>query len=192
MGMGEEELIILSNNQLWPYQWSPDGRYLLYFDIITGTMTSDLSMFSFDEHKPSKMLPSRFTSVDAVVSPDGRWVAYVTNESGRYEIYLTTFPPSGTKLSVTTENAADELWSADRKRMFYVNTNTRELQSIDVKPGNPPEFSGRRRIHAGPLDWSSAHSYDIDAGRQRVLVQTSTAPQSEITVLLHWTALVKK
>jgi Tol biopolymer transport system component len=193
-GVGEEELIIPNTKAIWPYQWSPDGRYLLYFEITEGTMASDLWMFSFSERKSTLLdIHSGFPSVDSVVSPDGRWMAYVTNEGGgRYQIYLTTFPLSNTKLSVTSENGADPLWSSDGKKMFYVNSSTLELLSLDVKPGNPPEFGGRRRIHAGPLDWSSAHSFDIDTKRRRVLVQVSSAPQSDLIALLHWTSLLKK
>jgi Tol biopolymer transport system component len=193
-GVGGEELIIASTNAIWPYQWSPDGRYLLYFEIIEGTLASDLWMYSFAERKPILMdIHTGFPNIDQVVSPDGRWMAYVTNEGGgRYQIYLTTFPPSSTKLSVTSENAADVLWSKDGKKLFYVNTTTLELLSLDVKPGNPPEFGGRKRVHPGLLDWSSAHSFDIDTGKRRVILQASTAPQTDLTVLLHWAAQMKK
>ena len=185
-GVGGEELIIPSKNQIWPYQWYK--QYLLYFEIIEGTPASDAWMYSFTEHKSSRFILTPFPEVDAAISPDGRWMIYQTNESGRYEIYLTTFPPSSTKMSVTSENGADALWSSDGKKLFYVNATTLELLSLDVKPGNPPEFGGRRRIHAGPLFWWSAHSFDIDTNRRRVLVQVSSAPRSDITVLLNWTA----
>jgi hypothetical protein len=60
---------------------------------------------------------------------------------------------------------------------------TGELLSIDVKLGNPPLFGAPKRLYPGQLDWTSAHSFDIDTRRQRVLVQTSTLQNSEITVL---------
>jgi len=191
-GVGEEELIVPNKNEVWPYQWSPDGRYLLYMEIIRGTLASDAWMFSFADRKSIPLLNSPIPEVDAAVSPDGRWMIYQTSESGRYEIYLTTFPPSSTKLSVVPESGADALWSSDGKKLFYVNATTLELLSLDVKPANPPEFGGRRRIHAGPLFWWSAHSFDVDTKGRRVLVQVSSAPQSDITALLHWTALLKR
>jgi eukaryotic-like serine/threonine-protein kinase len=191
-GVGGEELIVPNKNEVWPYQWSPDGRYLLYMEIIRETLASDAWMFSFADRKSIPLLNTPIPEVDPTVSPDGRWMIYQTNESGRYEIYLTTFPPSSTKLSVVSDNGGDALWSSDGKELFYVNTTTLELWSLDVKAGNPPEFSGRRRIHAGPLFWWSAHSFDIDTARRRVLVQVSSAPQSDITALLHWTALLKQ
>ncbi len=191
-GLGGEELIVPNKNEVWPYQWSPDGRYLLYMEIVRGTGASDAWMFSFADRKSIPLLNTPVGEVDAVVSPDGRWLIYQTNESGRYEIYLTTFPPSSTKLSIVSDNAADVLWSSDGKKLFYVNATTLELLSLDVKPANPPEFSGRRRIHAGPLFWWSSHSFDVDTKGRRVLVRVSSVPQSDITVLLHWTALLKQ
>jgi dipeptidyl aminopeptidase/acylaminoacyl peptidase len=191
-GVGGEELIVPAKNETWPYQWSPDGRYLMYFVIVRGTLASDAWMYSFADRKSVPLLDTSIPEVDAAISPDGRWMIYQASESGRYEVYLTTFPPSGTKLSVTSENGADALWSNDGKKLFYVNATTLELLSLDVKPGNPPEFGGRRRIHAGPLFWWSAHSFDIDTKGRRVLIHASSAPQTDITVLLHWAALLKK
>jgi Tol biopolymer transport system component len=128
------------------------------------------------------------SSVDAdgAVSPDGKWFAYEDNHAGRYEVYLTTFPPSSTQISVTNESGVDSLWSADGKKLFYVNSVTGELLSMDVKVGNPPQFGSPKRLYPGQLNWTSAHSFDIDTRRQRVLVQTSTLQNSEITVLLNW------
>jgi Tol biopolymer transport system component len=191
-GAGGEELIVPAKNETWPYQWSPDGRYLMNFEVTRGTLASDAWMYSFADRKSIPLLNTSISEVDAAVSPDGRWMTYQTSELGRYEIYLTTFPPSGTKLSVTSDNGGDALWSNDGKRLFYVNTTTLELLSLHVKPGTPPEFGGRRRIHAGPLFWWSAHSFDIDTKRRRVLVQASSAPQTDITVLLHWAALLER
>jgi eukaryotic-like serine/threonine-protein kinase len=190
-GLGGEELIVPDKNQAWLYQWSPDGRYLLYFDMIQGANVATMWMYSLSEHKSSPLIPSRFPEVDPLISPDGRWLAYIVNEAGRYPMYLTTFPPSSTKVSAIPENVADALWSSDGKKLFFVNSTSLELWSLDVKPGNPPEFGSRQRIHAGPLDWSTAHSFDIDTKRRRVIVQVSSAPRSDLTVFLHWTALLR-
>jgi Tol biopolymer transport system component len=186
-GSGEEELIVPSKNDAWPYQWSWDGTSLMFF----GGSFYHISMFSFAERRVVPLIQTPFTDVDGAVSPDGRWFAYENNETGRYEVYLTTFPPSSTKISVTTGSGVDSLWSSDGKKLFYVHSITRELLSLDVKPGNPPEFSSLRRIYAGPLDWTSGHSFDIDAKRQRLLVQTTTNPQTDITVLLNWQSALK-
>jgi Tol biopolymer transport system component len=190
-GVGEEELIVADNRDIWPYQWTRDGKFLLYFGGA-GVPSYDLSMFSFAEHKSLPLVHTPFIEADGAVSPDGRWLAYENNETGRYEAYLTTFPPSATKLPVTTDSGVDSLWSSDGRKLFYVNSVTRELLSLDVKPGNPPTFGSLRRIYRGPLDWTSGHSFDIDTQRRRLLVQTSTNPQTDLTVLLNWQSVVKR
>jgi Tol biopolymer transport system component len=184
-GVGDEELLIAEKNDIWPYQWTCDGKCLIYFGG-PAVPAYDISIYSFTERKSMPLIQSKFVDADGAISPDGRWIAFEDNSSGRYEVYLTTFPASSTKLAVTSESGVDSLWSSDGKKLFYVNSVTQELLSVDVKPGNPPQFGAPQRIYRGPLDWLSDHSFDIDAKRQRVLVQTSTASQTDITVLLNW------
>jgi Tol biopolymer transport system component len=143
------------------------------------------------DRKPFPFLTTAFVEGPSQFSPDGKWLAYEDNHTGRYEVYVTTFPPSDTRLSVTNESGVDSLWSADGKKLFYVNSTTLELLSVEVKPGNPPEFGPYQRIHSGPLDWTSGHSFDIDTRRQRVLLQVPTAPQTDLTVLLNWRSVLK-
>jgi Tol biopolymer transport system component len=150
-----------------------------------------MSMFSFSDHKSIPLVQTPFNEADGAVSPDGRWLAYESNETGRWEVYVTTFPPSGTKLSVTTERGVDSLWSSDGSKIFYANPVTGDLWSVDVKPGNPPEFRAHRRIYAGSLDYSSAHSFSIDTKLQRVLVQSPPSPKVEIGILLNWQSSIK-
>ena len=188
-GTGGEELIVPEKSDIWPYQWAGDN--LLYFGG-NGIPSYDILMFYFTERKSRPLIQTPFIDGDGAVSPDGKWLAYENNETGRYEVYVTTFPPSDTKLTVTAESGVDSLWSPDGRKLFYVNAATRELLAVDVKPGNPPGFGPPRRIHAGPLDWTSAHSFDIHPTQQQILLQVSTAPQIDITVLLDWQASLKK
>jgi eukaryotic-like serine/threonine-protein kinase len=189
-GVGAEDLILLSNVSLWPYQMSPDGHHLLYFAGVSGAM--DIMMMSLDDFKSTPLIQTRFNECDGALSPDGRWLAYVSNESGRYEIYLTTFPPSSTKLAVTSNGGCDPIWSKDGGQLFYVNSSTDELWSVPVKSGNPPQFGVYRRIHPGPLDYVTAHSFALDPKGERILIAQSWARRGDITVLLNWQSLLKK
>ena len=189
-GVGSEERILPAQNVTWPYQWSPDGRNLLYFAGSTGA--NDIFSMSLDNLKSTPLVHTPFNEVDGALSPDGRWLAYVSNESGRFEIYLTTNPPSNTKLPVTTIGGCDPIWSKDGRVLFYMNPSTTELLSVQVKMGNPPEFGAPRRLHPGPLDYATAHSFDIDPKGQKILVAPSFARQGDITVLLNWPSLLKK
>ena len=189
-GAGGEQRVSLSPGVIWPYQWLPDGHRLLFFAGTVGA--NDILMLSLKDKKPVALIQTPFNDVDGAVSPDGQWLAYSTNESGRFEIYVTTFPPSTTKLPVTTEGGADPIWSKDGRELFYVNSATTELLSVVVKPGNPPEFGKHRRIHPGPLDYASAHSFDIDHQQDRILIHPSYARRGDIAVLLNWQSLLEQ
>ncbi len=184
-GVGEEELLVPDKSDAWPYQWACSGKCLVYFGGPS-VPAYDIFIYDFTERKSRPLISTKSIDADGAISPDGRWLAYEDNSTGRYEAYLTTFPVSSTKLAVTNESGVDSLWSSDGKKLFYVNSVTQELFSLDVKAGNPPEFGRPQRVYRGPLDWLSDHSFDIDTKRQRVIVQTSTASQTDITVLLNW------
>ncbi len=187
-GIGAEELLLQTKELVWPYQWAPAG--LVYFGGAS-VPNFDIFLFPFADRKSKSLIDAMSIDADGAISPDGKWLAYEDNHTGRYEVYVTTFPPSDTRLSVTNESGVDSLWSADGKKLFYVNSTTLELLSVDVKPSNPPEFGPYQRIHSGPLDWTSGHSFDIDTRRQRVLLQVPTAPQTDLTVLLNWRSVLK-
>ncbi len=182
-GTGAEELILPSKGVVWPYQWTP-GR-LCFFDGVSGS--NDVGFLSGANLRARTMLvESRFNDVDGAISPDGKWLAYTSNSSGRWEIYLTTTEPSGTRLQVTTEGASDPLWSRDGTQLFYTRPSTAGLMAIPVMQGNPPTFGKPRRIHPGPLDYPSAHSIDIDPRGEKLIMAPSYSVQGDLTVLVNW------
>jgi len=168
----------------WPYQWTRAG--LTYFEIPVGPAT-DIWMVSPDDGgEPTPLIRTPFVDVDGAVSPDGKWFVYVTNETGRYELFLTSFPPSSTKLLITTEGGVDPVWSTDATKLYYTRPSTAELMSVSVSAGNPPVFGTPQRIHPGPLEYPSAHSIDVDPTQERLLVAPSFAVLGDLTVLLNW------
>ncbi len=101
---------------MWPYQWTRHG--LSFFAGLSGS--NDVGILSGpDLRQRSMIVESPFNDVDGAVSPDGRWVAYTSNASGRWEIYLTTLPASGTKLPITTGGACDPVWNRDGTMLYY-------------------------------------------------------------------------
>jgi Tol biopolymer transport system component len=181
-GVGEEELILRSPGVAWPYQWS--GNHLFYFAGVSGG--NDIGMLTFPAGTSSTLINSPFNDVDGAISPDGKWFAYSSNESGRWEIYLTTFPVSSTKLAVTTQGGCDPTWSPDGKDLYYTRPASTELMAMSVTPGAPPTFGVPRRIHVGPFEYPSAHSIDFDRKNDRLLVAPSFAVRGDLTVLVNW------
>src|SRR5262249_3817256 len=144
------------------------------------------------DRKSTPLIHTPWSNLHGAVSPDGRWLAYDSRDTTRFEVYLTTFPPTTSKWMVTTDGGGEPRWSKDGKELFYVSS-TGGLMSVEVRNGNPPEFGTHRRIHPGPLNWgfASGHSFDIDPKQDRFLVDLLDV-QPEITVVLNWPSLLKK
>jgi Tol biopolymer transport system component len=182
-GAGAEELIQPTRETIWPYQWTDEG--LSYFADRLRQL--DIWMMSPDDPTDRTLLvQTPYIDVDGAVSPDGKWLVYATNESGGYELYLTTFPPSSTKLVVTTRGGADPTWSSDGTELYYVNPSTAELMAVSVRSGDPPQFGAHRRVHTGPLFFPDAISFSLDPDGERILIAPSSAPAGDITILLNW------
>jgi len=127
------------------------------------------------ERKPFAILRSSFDDIEGQFSPDGQWLAYVSDESGRYEIYIQTFPEAGGKWQVSNGGGSDPSWRGDGKELYYrspdqklmaveIKTAGTDFQAgvpqalfpIRIRPGNPrnkyaPSPDGQRFVIAAPL-----------------------------------------
>src|SRR5688572_17969287 len=185
-GAGGETLILPSPGVVWPYQWV--GDRIVHFAGTVGA--NDLyTMSPNNPDTPKVLVKTPFNDVDGAISPDGQWFVYTTNETGRWELVMTTFPTSSTKLHVTTQGGVDPIWNRDGTELFYVKPSTAELMSVPVVPGNPPRFLAHRRLYSGPLWYPNAHSFDLDLRGNRILVAPSFDPGGDITVLVNWRSL---
>jgi eukaryotic-like serine/threonine-protein kinase len=185
------ETLVAGKDSSWPYQWHPKGFMTSYSDV---GMSYNVWLFSFKDAKTTPLVESpNVNEMRGSVSPDGNWLVYDARESSRFEVYLDTYPPSGTKLQVTTDGGAEARWSGDGKELFYVNSATGALMVATVTPGKPPTFSAHRQVHAGPLDWgwNSSHSYAIDPKSGRLILEIMVAT-NDPTVLLNWQGMIKK
>jgi hypothetical protein len=159
--------------------------HLFIFDGVSGS--NDVAMLTGEDlSKRTTLVQTPFNDVDGTVSPDGKWLAYTSNETGRWELYLTSFPPSSTKLPITREGGCDPVWSVDGTTLYYTRPSTAALMSVPVTRGNPPTFGAPRRIYPGPLEYPSAHSIDVDPKGERLIVAPSFAVQGDLTVLVNW------
>jgi serine/threonine protein kinase/Tol biopolymer transport system component len=191
-GTGEEKLVALSEKfAVSPYQWRADNTVLAY----GGEVSTDILKISLADSTITPVVTSKsLTEQRAAVSPDGKWLAYDSRETARFEVYLTTYPPSaGSRWMVTTTGGAEPKWSKDGRQLFYVAAATGALMVAAVVPGDPPRFTSPRMVHPGELDWGfgASHSFDLDpkGGRALVTIQDGA---SELTVLANWLGLVKK
>jgi eukaryotic-like serine/threonine-protein kinase len=196
-GAGKEEALLKAEVSLFPNDWSRDGRFLLY-ESAGPKAQSDLWVLPMrGPGKPFPYLVAEGTQSHGQFSPDGRWVAYTSNESGRQEIYVQAFPATGGKWQISTDGGDQPSWRGDGKEIFFVNPKL-QIMAVDVKPGDAPEIgspSSLFPIHT--LSSVSLHgsrsSYVASPDGQRFLVVTSVESNvSPITVVLNWTAALPK
>ena len=153
----------------------------------------DLSVLPLDgDRKPFVFLSTRFDERVGQFSPDGHWVAYQSNESGRNEVYVRPFPGPGGASPVSTSGGIQPRWRADGKELYYIAPDgTLMAVPITVKgatlePGVPAVLF-RTRIWGGGTNAGSRQQYDVAPdGRFLINVTTADATNAPITVLLNW------
>ncbi|MBI4906627.1 MAG: serine/threonine-protein kinase [Acidobacteria bacterium] len=200
-GSGNEELLLPANGApLWPNSWSPDGRHLLYSRMDLKTQ-SDLWVLPVGSGsagaKPTPYLQTPANEDHGKFSPDGRWIAYVSNESGENHVYVQSFPAGRGKFQVSTGSAAVfPRWRRDGKEIYYVSRND-QLMAVEVKTS--PTFAAGTPQALFKLPFATAgrtYTYDVDASGKRFLVSSTYDPAGEtaapITVVLNWQAAVKR
>jgi Tol biopolymer transport system component len=192
-GAGGEDLLVESPRVKTPNDWSRDGRYLLY------TVTDDPKT-GFDQwvlplegdRKPFPFLNAIWDEQNGQFSPDGRWVAYQSNESGRHEIYVRPFPGPGGQLLVSTAGGISPRWRPDGKELYYIAPDATlmaaplAVKGGTLEPGTPaPLF--RSRIWGGGTDLYQRDQYDVARdGRFLINVTTDDTVTSPITLLQNW------
>jgi len=120
-GAGQEEVLLQSQGTAYLNDWSPDGRYVVYTQLSLGSDgRTDLWLLPLDgDHKPVLFLKTPFNVLQAQVSPDGRWISYTSDESGRYEVYVQGFPAGGARWRVSDGGGSLARWRGDGKELFY-------------------------------------------------------------------------
>jgi len=196
-GATPEARILSSDSGAWPDDWSRDGGYLLYESTDPKTRSDLWVMPMKGGGKPFPYIQAPFDQGHGQFSPDGRFVAYTSNESGREEVYVQTFPRLTGKWQISTAGGDQPYWRADGRELFYMRLD-RTLMSVDVKTGAGFEaalpvvlFETRAQTVAMA---SSRNHYVVSDDGQRFLVNTivDRVNHAPIQVVLNWTAAMKK
>jgi eukaryotic-like serine/threonine-protein kinase len=193
-GAGGEELLLKSDEAKFATDWSPDGRHVLYHAM--SRQSYDLWVLPlFGERRPEPFVRTDFQESSGRFSPDGRFVAYVSNESGRYEVYVQSFPASGGKWQVSNGGGASPRWRRDGRELFYLSADGK-LMSVEVdgssdrfEAGVPaPLFEPR----VGAISGDSPYDVAADGRRFLVKVPVGENAPAPVTVVLNWTADLKR
>jgi Tol biopolymer transport system component len=192
-GAGNEQLLARSDGIDNGMDCSADGRFI-FFDKSEVSGSDIWVLPLFGERKPYPVLQSDFSQFQGHFSPDGRWFAYVSNESGRNEIYVQGFPPAGGKWQVSTNSGAQPRWSRDGKQLFYMAAD-RRLMSVTVNPGSSFQMGSPAALfQTRVFSYNSPNRYAVSNDGQRFLVNSSVEEinNTPITVVLNWTTALKK
>lgn len=197
-GIGAEETLLPGAN--FPSAWSPDGRYIIY--ERRGVKTRfDMWVFPmFGDRKEYQLSNSQFDEQTPQFSPDGRWLAYSSDDTGNYETYVQSFSADGKlgadKKRVSTNGGKFPIWRRDGSELFYVAADGRVMAAAVKTGGTEFEFSAPNALFkTRMLAWiSNFHEFDVTPDGQRFLVgtligDTKAAPPM---VILNWTADLKK
>ncbi len=192
-GTGDDELVYATSTFKGPNDWSPDGKTLLFQELASKTGW-DLWTYSFSDHKAQVFLRTPFNEVLAQFSPDGRWVSYQSNESGKIQVYVVPFTGSAGKWQISTEGGQWARWSRDGKQIFYLTLDYK-LVAVDVSARGDEFVAGIPRIlfQANPRR-TPAWQFDVSPDGKRFLIN-SAAEQTEaapLTLVHSWEAALKK
>jgi Tol biopolymer transport system component len=135
-GVGAEELI--QKGSPYATDWSPDGKTLLYSVVGSATNFDVWALPMTGERKPYPVLTDKFTQQRAKFFPDGHWILYTTQETGRTEIYVQTFPSSGGKWQISVAGGQYAYWRGDGKEIIFDSPDG-EIMAVDVKLGKTLE-----------------------------------------------------
>jgi dipeptidyl aminopeptidase/acylaminoacyl peptidase len=185
--------LLASPSLLIPTQISSDGRSVIFFADTGGTTGFDIFELPMTGNaKPAPLVQSPVSDVEPQLSPDGRWLAYVTTETGGYETFVQPFRSGGAKWQVPVPGGRQPIWRRDSRELFLV-TSDRRLYAIDVKAGAATlEFGEPRFLFDMQANTVSVrNSYAVTADGQRFLVNRLVDPADRmptINVVVNWQA----
>ena len=189
-GGAAREEILWEDGQAVPVDISPDGRFLSY---ISGSRVEDLGILPLTgERRPQLFYKSEYHQAYGKFSPDGKWIAYSTTETGDNEVYVQSFPATGEKWKVSVHGGSQPRWRRDGKEMFY-RTVDGKMMAVSVKTAGGFEAGVPHMLFASPADPAFPNvgiTYDVTADGQRFLMNAALdgIRTSPITIITNWTA----
>jgi Tol biopolymer transport system component len=200
-GSGVEEPLVTSAELKLNPTFSPDGKFIIYSQLNPKTDVDLYLASTGSDKKIETFLQTNFVEAQARVSPNGRWVAYMSNETGQFEVYIQTFPVAGGKIPVSVGGGSQPQWRADGQELYYY-APSRKLMAVEVNSNSPtfgvgiarPLFDIRSLGAAIDQTFPGNGYYTSARNGKRFLVPSipQTPERQQINVIVNWTADLKK
>jgi Tol biopolymer transport system component len=193
-GSGTEELLINDEEPVVPTDWSQDGKYLIYMRGALGNNSEIWALPMEGERTPWRVVPRPANSFSAYghISPDGRWLAYASTESGTPQVYVVSFKGGQGKWQVSTSEGSQPKWSRDGKELYFSNNVSRVLSAVPVKEVNGAlQFGAAQPLVTTPA--TQQFIYDVSPDGKKVLLNVISQQVSQsVTVIANFGAGLKK
>jgi serine/threonine-protein kinase len=188
-GTGAAERLTQGSKAEFPLSFSPDGKHLL---LSTGSPPRDIAIVSLEgDHRVEPLIHTPFDEATAAFSPDGRWIAYDSNESGRFEVYVRPFPNVNSgRWQISVGGGSSPVWARNGRELFYYNPP--KAMAVAIQGGSSFVASNPQMLFQGPYFVPTAGQvYDVSPDGRRFLMikpaqptNGSSAPQ--LVVVLNW------
>lgn len=198
-GSGEEKILLQSSDWKFADDWTKDGKYIIFENDGPKTKADIWVLPLFGDGKPFAILHSEFNEAQANVSPDGKWIAYGSDETGRAEIYVQSFPTPGAKRQISTSGGTQPRWAKNQKELFYMAPDGK-LMVTEIKSDGSLEVIGvpqalfSTHVPLLPLVGNDRNQFVVTSDNQRFIINrlATEGLSTPITVILNWTQLLKK
>jgi Tol biopolymer transport system component len=199
-GAGNEDVLLESPQATAAMDWSRDGRFIIY-RVVNPNVGRELWVLPlFGDRKPYPFVVTSFNASYAQFSPDGRWVAYQSDESGQYQIYVQPFSGSAGKSQVSNAGGTHPRWNKNGKELFYIAADGKLMSvSVEIAAGSetfkartPVELFATHLVEVPPSAQRQQYAVSPDGRRFLMNIPIESAEVSPITVVLNWNPGAKK
>ncbi len=190
---GDERALLQSSGVKHVTDWSLDGRLIVYANTEQRRDRDLWTLVAGNEGKPALFLQTRFEETLGRLSPNGRWMAYVSNDSGRDEVYVRPFPPSAGIWQISTAGGTEPRWRRNGTELYYRAADQR-LMAVDVKTQSLFDHGEPRVLFPTRMSRSGIWNYDVTPDGQRFVISLDIGDDvpPPINVVLNWTEALQR
>jgi serine/threonine-protein kinase len=189
-GSGAIERLTTNENAQWPGSWSPVAEILAFTEADPETGYNLMTVDLHGDRQPHVFLQTPANEYGPTFSPDGRWLAYGSDESGRQEIYVRPFPGPGGKWQISTDSGVEPVWSRDGRELFYRNADKMMAAAVETTPtfsASKPRVLFEQHFEKSIFPFEA--NYDVSPDGKRFLLVVPPAGESaptQVNFVLNW------